>query len=73
MSKASRGSDGKRVSAALRMGAAELLGREASRQRQKSARMGVVRVTLREMHRPPQARSRYFPHAAAHKMLEYSI
>ncbi len=27
MSKASRGSDGKRVSAALRMGAAELLGR----------------------------------------------
>ena len=30
-------------------------------------------MTLRGMHRPPQARFRYLPHAAAHKLPEYGI
>ena len=30
-------------------------------------------VTLRRMHRPPQARSRYLPHAAVRKMPQYGI
>ena len=29
------------------------------------------RVTLRKMHRPPQARSRYLPHAAVRKSPKY--
>nr|DAG76751.1 MAG TPA: hypothetical protein [Bacteriophage sp.] len=33
----------------------------------------AVRVTLHTRYRPPQARSRYLPHAAAHKMPEYGI
>ena len=31
----------------------------------------IIKVTLHRMHRPPQARSRYLPHAAVRKSPKY--
>ena len=38
-----------------------------------AARFIILQVTLHRMHRPPQARLRYLPHATAHKMSKYAI